>query len=232
MSELLKITNVTKKYHHFKALNNVSMTLESGKIIGLLGPNGSGKTTLIKIINGLLKDYEGEVLVDGKNVGIDSRKIISYLPDENYFQDWMYIKDVLSIFSDLYEDFDKENCLTLMNRFKLDKGMKIKEMSKGMKEKFQLSLVMSRKAKLYILDEPIAGVDPAAREVILDVILNNYEADALVLISTHLISDLETIFDDVVFLKDGEIVLHQSTEDLRLERKQSIDEAFREVFRC
>lgn len=190
------------------------------------------KTTLIKIINGLLKDYEGEVLVDGKNVGIDSRKIISYLPDENYFQDWMYIKDVLSIFSDLYEDFDKENCLTLMNRFKLDKGMKIKEMSKGMKEKFQLSLVMSRKAKLYILDEPIAGVDPAAREVILDVILNNYEEDALVLISTHLISDLETIFDDVVFLKDGEIVLHQSTEDLRLERKQSIDEAFREVFRC
>lgn len=232
MSELLKITNVTKKYHHFKALNNVSMTLESGKIIGLLGPNGSGKTTLIKIINGLLKDYEGEVLVDGKNVGIDSRKIISYLPDENYFQDWMYIKDVLSIFSDLYEDFDKENCLTLMNRFKLDKGMKIKEMSKGMKEKFQLSLVMSRKAKLYILDEPIAGVDPAAREVILDVILNNYEEDALVLISTHLISDLETVFDDVVFLKDGEIVLHQSTEDLRLERKQSIDEAFREVFRC
>ena len=232
MSELLKITNVTKKYHHFKALNNVSMTLESGKIIGLLGPNGSGKTTLIKIINGLLKDYEGEVLVDGKNVGIDSRKIISYLPDENYFQDWMYIKDVLSIFSDLYEDFDKENCLTLMNRFKLDKGMKIKEMSKGMKEKFQLSLVMSRKAKLYILDEPIAGVDPAAREVILDVILNNYEEDALVLISTHLISDLETIFDDVVFLKDGEIVLHQSTEDLGLERKQSIDEAFREVFRC
>ena len=232
MSELLKITNVTKKYHHFKALNNVSMTLESGKIIGLLGPNGSGKTTLIKIINGLLKDYEGEVLVDGKNVGLDSRKIISYLPDENYFQDWMYIKDVLSIFSDLYEDFDKENCLTLMNRFKLDKGMKIKEMSKGMKEKFQLSLVMSRKAKLYILDEPIAGVDPAAREVILDVILNNYEEDALVLISTHLISDLETIFDDVVFLKDGEIVLHQSTEDLRLERKQSIDEAFREVFRC
>ncbi len=232
MGELLKVTNVTKKYHHFKALNNVSMTLESGKIIGLLGPNGSGKTTLIKIINGLLKDYEGEVLVDGKNVGIDSRKIISYLPDENYFQDWMYIKDVLSIFSDLYEDFDKENCLTLMNRFKLDKGMKIKEMSKGMKEKFQLSLVMSRKAKLYILDEPIAGVDPAAREVILDVILNNYEEDALVLISTHLISDLETIFDDVVFLKDGEIVLHQSTEDLRLERKQSIDEAFREVFRC
>lgn len=232
MSELLKIKNVTKKYHRFKALDNVSLSLESGKIIGLLGPNGSGKTTLIKIINGLLKDYEGEIFVDGKEIGLDSRKIISYLPDENYFQDWMYIKDVLSIFSDLYDDFDQENCLKLMSRFKLDKKMKIKEMSKGMKEKFQLSLVMSRKAKLYILDEPIAGVDPAAREVILDVILNNYEEDALVLISTHLISDLETIFDDIVFLKDGKIVLHQSTEELRIERKQSIDEAFREVFRC
>lgn len=232
MSELLKVSNVTKKYHHFKALDNVSLTLQSGKIIGLLGPNGSGKTTLIKIVNGLLKDYTGEVLVDGKEIGVEARKIISYLPDENYFQDWMYVKDVLSIFSDLYEDFDQANCLGLMNRFKLDKAMKIKEMSKGMKEKFQLSLVMSRKAKLYILDEPIAGVDPAAREVILDVILNNYEEDALVLISTHLISDLETIFDDVIFLKDGEVVLHQSTEDLRIERKQSIDEAFREVFRC
>lgn len=232
MSELLKINNVTKKYHRFKALDNVSLSLESGKIIGLLGPNGSGKTTLIKIINGLLKDYEGEIFVDGKEIGLNSRKIISYLPDENYFQDWMYIKDVLNIFSDLYDDFDQENCLKLMSRFKLDKKMKIKEMSKGMKEKFQLSLVMSRKAKLYILDEPIAGVDPAAREVILDVILNNYEEDALVLISTHLISDLETIFDDIVFLKDGKIVLHQSTEELRIERKQSIDEAFREVFRC
>lgn len=232
MSELLKISNVSKKYSNLKALDNVSVTLESGKIIGLLGPNGSGKTTLIKIINGLLKEYDGEVLVDGKKIGVESRKIISYLPDENYFQDWMYVRDVLSIFSDLYEDFDQANCLNLMNRFKLDKAMKIKEMSKGMKEKFQLSLVMSRKAKLYILDEPIAGVDPAAREVILDVILNNYEEDALVLISTHLISDLETIFDDVIFLKEGSIVLHQSSEDLRMEKKQSIDEAFREVFRC
>lgn len=232
MSELLKISNVTKKYRHFKALDNVSLTLESGKIIGLLGPNGSGKTTLIKIINGLLKEYDGEVLVDGNKVGVDSRRLISYLPDESYFQDWMYAKDVLNIFSDLYDDFDLDNCLTLMNRFKLNKNMKVKEMSKGMKEKFQLSLVMSRKAKLYILDEPIAGVDPAAREVILDVILNNYEEDALVLISTHLISDLETIFDDIVFLKDGQVVLHQSTEAMRIERKQSIDEAFREVFRC
>lgn len=232
MNELLKINNVNKKYGHFKALDNVSLTLSRGKIIGLLGPNGSGKTTLIKIINGLLKEYDGEILVDGNKIGEKSRKIISYLPDENYFQDWMYVRDVLGIFSDLYEDFDKENCLSLMNRFNLDKNMKIKAMSKGMKEKFQLSLVMSRKAKIYILDEPIAGVDPAAREVILDVILNNYEKDSLVLISTHLISDLETIFDDVIFLKDGKVVLHQETEELRTQRKQSIDEAFREVFRC
>ena len=232
MEELLKIDNVSKKYGHFKALDNVSLTLSKGKIIGLLGPNGSGKTTLIKIINGLLKEYDGEILVDGNKIGEKSRKIISYLPDENYFQDWMYVRDVLGIFSDLYEDFDKENCLSLMNRFKLDKNMKIKAMSKAMKEKFQLSLVMSRKAKIYILDEPIAGVDPAAREVILDVILNNYEADSLVLISTHLISDLETIFDDVIFLKEGRVVLHQETEELRSQRKQSVDEAFREVFRC
>ncbi|WP_027090315.1 ABC transporter ATP-binding protein [Thomasclavelia saccharogumia] len=232
MEELLKIDNVSKKYEHFKALDNVSLTLSKGKIIGLLGPNGSGKTTLIKIINGLLKEYDGEILVDGNKIGEKSRKIISYLPDENYFQDWMYVRDVLGIFSDLYEDFDKENCLSLMNRFKLDKNMKIKAMSKGMKEKFQLSLVMSRKAKIYILDEPIAGVDPAAREVILDVILNNYETDSLVLISTHLISDLETIFDEVIFLKEGKVVLHQETEELRTQRKQSIDEAFREVFRC
>lgn len=232
MTTLLKISNVNKMYGRFKALDNVSLTLSKGKIIGLLGPNGSGKTTLIKIINGLLKEYNGEILVDGNKIGEKSRKIISYLPDENYFQDWMYIRDVLGIFSDLYEDFDKENCLTLMNRFNLDKNMKIKAMSKGMKEKFQLCLVMSRKAKIYILDEPIAGVDPAAREVILDVILNNYEEDSLVLISTHLISDLETIFDEVIFLKDGKIVLHQATEELRTQRKQSIDETFKEVFRC
>lgn len=232
MSELLKIDNVTKKYGRFKALDNVTLTLQSGKIVGLLGPNGSGKTTLIKIINGLLKDYQGNILVDGNPIGVESRKIISYLPDENYFQDWMYIKDVLNIFSDLYQDFQKDNCLELMKRFNLEPNMKIKSLSKGMKEKFQLCLVMSRKAKLYILDEPIAGVDPAAREVILDVILNNYDEDALVLISTHLISDLETILDEVVFLKEGKVVLHQETEQLRHERKQSIDEAFREVFRC
>ena len=232
MSEILRVNNVTKSYGRFQALDNVSLTLQSGKIIGLLGPNGSGKTTLIKIINGLLKDYQGQILVDGQKIGVHSRQVISYLPDDNYFQDWMYVKDVLNIFNDLYTDFDRENCLTLMKRFDLNPQMKIKAMSKGMKEKFQLCLVMSRKAKLYILDEPIAGVDPTSREVILDVILNNYDPDALVLISTHLISDLETIFDEVIFLKDGKIVLHQDSELLRQERKQSIDEIFREEFRC
>ena len=229
---LVSARSLTKTYQHITALNNINLEIGSGKIVGLLGPNGSGKTTLIKIINGLLKDYQGNILVDGNPIGVESRKIISYLPDENYFQDWMYIKDVLNIFSDLYQDFQKDNCLELMKRFNLEPNMKIKSLSKGMKEKFQLCLVMSRKAKLYILDEPIAGVDPAAREVILDVILNNYDEDALVLISTHLISDLETIFDEVVFLKEGKVVLHQETEQLRHERKQSIDEAFREVFRC
>lgn len=152
MQELLRINNVSKKYGHFKALDNVSLNLQAGRIIGLLGPNGSGKTTLIKIINGLLKEYDGQIQVNGEKIGESSRKIISYLPDENYFQDWMYVRDVLEIFSDLYSDFDSENCLSLMNRFKLDKNMKIKAMSKGMKEKFQLCLVMSRKAKIYILD--------------------------------------------------------------------------------
>ena len=208
MNNLLEIRGVTKKYGSFKALDNVSLNLSAGKIVGLLGPNGSGKTTLIKIINGLLKDFWGEILVAGNPIGVESRKVISYLPDENYFQDWMYVKDVLNIFNDLYQDFDQENCLTLMKRFDLNPDMKIKSMSKGMKEKFQLCLVM------------------------LDVILNNYQKDALVLISTHLISDLETIFDEVVFLKEGKVVLHQETEELRLQRKQSIDEAFREVFKC
>lgn len=231
-NELIVLDNVSKSYHRKQALKNVSLTLSSGKIVGLLGPNGSGKTTLIKILNGLLKEYQGDVKVAGRGVGKYSRSIISYLPDEPYFQDWMYAKDALRLFKDLYVDFDYQRCISLMDRFSLNENMKIKSMSKGMREKFQLSLVMSRKAKIYILDEPIAGVDPAAREVILDVILNNYEEDAIVLISTHLISDLETIFDEIVFIKEGEIVMHQDTESLRKEKGKSIDELFREVFRC
>lgn len=231
-TKLIEIKDLSKSYGKKKALNNITLSLTSGKIIGLLGPNGSGKTTLIKVLNCLLKDYTGGILVDGHPLGVHSKSIISYLPDEAYFQDWMKAKDVLNLFKDMYEDFDYENCIHLMEKFSLTSNMKIKSMSKGMKEKFQLSLVMSRNAKIYILDEPIAGVDPAAREVILDVILNNYSSDSLVLISTHLISDLETIFDEVVFIKEGKLVLHENTETLRMERHQSIDEIFREEFRC
>lgn len=231
-NELIKIDDLSMTYGKKIALTNISLSLKSGKIIGLLGPNGSGKTTLIKILNGLLKAYHGNVLVDGKPIGVHSREIISYLPDESYFLDWMHAKDALNMFRELYPDFQYTHCIELMTRFSLTPEMKIKSMSKGMKEKFQLCLVMSRKAKIYILDEPIAGVDPAAREVILDVILNNYAEDSLVIISTHLISDLETIFDEVVFIKEGKLIMHENTETLRNDRHMSIDELFREVFKC
>lgn len=231
-NELIKLEHVSMSYGKKRALDSVDLSLKSGKIIGLLGPNGSGKTTMIKILNGLLKHYDGYVRINGNPVGVHSRSAISYLPDESYFQSWMYARDALNMFRDLYQDFQYQHCVDLMQRFSLTPDMKIKSMSKGMKEKFQLCLVMSRQAKIYILDEPIAGVDPAAREVILDVILNNYAEDSLVLISTHLISDLETIFDEVVFIKDGRIVMHEETEAIRTNRGQSIDELFREVFRC
>lgn len=230
--ELIRIQGLTKKYGKNIALRNLNLSLYSGKIIGLLGPNGSGKTTLIKILNGLLQSYEGNVWVQGYQVGKESKTIISYLPDESYFQNWMKVKDGLNLFRDLYQDFDEGRCLQLLQRFQLDKNMQIKSMSKGMKEKFQLCLVMSRKAKIYILDEPIAGVDPAAREVIMDVILKNHDEDAMVLISTHLISDLESVFDEIVFLKEGEIVLQETADQVHDKYQKSIDELFREVFRC
>ena len=229
---LIEFKNLTKYYGSKLVLNQLNLSLKKGRIIGLLGPNGSGKTTMIKIINGLLKSYQGEVVIDGKKIGKETKQMISYLPDESYFQDWMKAKDALNLFKDLYKDFNYEHCIELMTSFNLTPDMKIKTMSKGMKEKFQLCLVMSRKAKIYVLDEPIAGVDPAAREVILDLILNNYDEDALVLISTHLISDLEQIFDEVVFIKDGKLILHENVETLRSERQMSVDELFREVFRC
>ena len=213
-------------------LKDINLNLTSGKIVGLLGPNGSGKTTLIKILNGLLKDYQGEVLVGGQPIGLHSKEIISYLPDEPYFENWMTTKDALHLFKDLYQDFDIEKALSLMERMNLEKNVRIKELSKGMKEKFQLALVMSRRAKIYILDEPIGGVDPAARDFILEIILNNYSEDAMVLISTHLISDIEKIFDEVIFIKNGSIVLHEDSETLRTQRQASIDQIFREEFKC
>lgn len=230
--ELIKISHCSKAYSKTIALKNLDLSLHAGQIIGLLGPNGSGKTTLIKILNGLLKDYSGSVLIDGHRPDAYTKGIISYLPDEHYFSDWMKASDALNMFNDLYKDFDIANAMILMKRLDLNPNMRIKSMSKGMKEKFQLCLVMSRNAKIYILDEPIGGVDPAARDVILDIILNNYAEDSLVLISTHLISDIEKIFDDVIFLKYGELALHQNSEQLREETGKSVDELFREVFKC
>lgn len=232
MDTLIEIHDLNKKYGKKQVLKDVNLTLKSGQIIGLLGPNGSGKTTLIKILNGLLKDYQGEISINQQPIGIHSKKIISYLPDEPYFENWMTTSDALNLFVDMYEDFDLNKALSLMERMDIEKKIKIKELSKGMKEKFQLILVMSRKAKIYILDEPLGGIDPAARELILDTILNNYAEDALVLLSTHLIADIEKIFDEVIFIKNGEIVLHENSEDLRSQRHTSVNEIFKEEFRC
>lgn len=232
MDTLIQIQKLSKYYGKKQVLNNIDLELTSGKIVGLLGPNGSGKTTLIKILNGLLKDYYGNILIDQQPLGVHSREIISYLPDEPYFESWMTTTDALNLFQDMYKDFDLDKALSLMERMNIEKKVKIKKLSKGMKEKFQLALVMSRKAKIYILDEPIGGVDPAARDFILDVIINNYAEDALVLMSTHLISDIEKVFDEVIFIKDGEIILHEDSEELRMKRQASIDQIFREEFKC
>lgn len=232
MSELIKIQDLNKKYGKKQVLKDVNLTLHGGQIVGLLGPNGSGKTTLIKVLNSLLKEYDGDVQIDQQAIGIHSKKIISYLPDEPYFENWMTTSDALNLFVDMYDDFDLNKALSLMERMDIEKKVKIKELSKGMKEKFQLILVMSRKAKIYILDEPLGGIDPAARELILDTILNNYAEDALVLLSTHLIADIEKIFDEVIFIKNGEIILHENSEDLRMKRQASINDIFKEEFKC
>lgn len=230
--ELVKITNLTKKYQSKEALSNVNLTLEAGHIIGLLGPNGSGKTTLMKILTGVIRDYDGAVSVGGKTIGPDTKALVSYLPDTSYFSHWMTPLDVISLFKDFYADFDEHKCREMLKRLGLNEKQKIKTMSKGMIEKFQLCLVMSRNAKLYVLDEPIGGVDPAARDYILDTILTNYNEDATIFMSTHLISDVERIFDTVIFLKEGEIVLEGNIDNIRAKEEKSIDELFREVFKC
>lgn len=231
-SKLITINNLTKKYGKTIAINDLTISLGSGKIVGLLGPNGSGKTTLIKILNGLLKDYKGEILIDDKKIGKETKKIISYLPDIDYIPNWMKANNVINMFIDMYQDFDVKKCYTILDRLNIVPTMKVSEMSKGTKEKLQLALVMSRKAKIYILDEPIGGVDPAARDLIMQVILDNYDPESLILFSTHLISDIEKIFDEVIFIKEGELVLYQESEKLRQDRHKSVDEVFREVFKC
>jgi len=229
--KLIKCENLSKYYGSKKAIDNISLTVEDNKIIGLLGPNGSGKTTLIKLINDLVKPSKGSISVKGMKPGVETKKIISYLPDKNYLDNNMKVTELINYFSDFYEDFDIEKANVLLEKLNINKNDKLKTMSKGTKEKVQLILVMSRKADLYILDEPIGGVDPAARDYILDTILNNFSKGSSIIISTHLIADIEKILDDVLFIKEGKIILSQSADEIRKEGK-SIDEKFREEFKC
>ncbi len=222
---------LTKDYGKMLALKGVSLNLTRGKIVGLLGPNGSGKTTLIKILSGLLTKTDGGVLVDGKEIGIETKAVISYLPERPYFSSWMRVEDCIKYFEDFYEDFSRETAEKMLLDLDIDKSKKLRTLSKGTKEKVQLVLVMSRKAKLYLLDEPIAGVDPAARDYILDTIISTYNKEATIVISTHLISDIEGVLDEYVFIKNGEIVEHGNAKEYVENNGQSLDEHFREVFK-
>jgi len=230
MSTVLEARGLAKNYFTKKALKDVDITLEKGKILGFLGPNGSGKTTFIKIVAGILRQSSGEIFIEGTKPGVKTKAMVSYLPDKNYLFKWMKIKDAVEFFKDFYEDFDEKRCKELLEFMNLEEESKVTSLSKGMMEKLNLTLVLSRKAKLYILDEPLAGVDPVAREKILDAIIQNYNEDSSMIITTHLVKDIERIFDDVAFIKDGEIMLSGNAEDLRLEKGKSIDEIFREVF--
>lgn len=232
MSTLVTCKELTKAYGKMTALNRVSLEIESGHIIGLLGPNGSGKTTFIKLLNGLLTPTSGELYIKKLPVGIESKKIISYLPDQTYLNMNNTVKEVMDYFGAFYADFESERAYKMLESLQIDPKARLKTMSKGTKEKVQLILVMSRRAELYVLDEPIAGVDPATRDYILHTILTNYEPDASVLISTHLISDIENILDQVIFLKEGQVCLQASVDDIRMQHQKSIDALFREVFKC
>ena len=229
---LLEFSNITKKYGSKVALDNVSFNLEPGKIIGLLGPNGSGKSTILKLVNGLLQPTDGEIKIMGNPPGIMSKSIISYLPERTYLNEWMKISDLINFFADFYINFDINKANEMVIALKLDPNHKLKTLSKGNKEKVQLILVMSRKAKLYLLDEPIGGVDPATRDFILDTIISNYLSDATLMISTHLISDIERIFDEVILINQGTIYKHDSVDNIRQQTGKSVDQLFREVFKC
>ena len=230
--ELVKCNNLCKKFDNKQILNNINLSIPKGKIVGLLGKNGMGKTTLIKLINDLLTPTSGEILINGEKPGINSKKIISYLPERTYLDKSMKVSQIITFFDEFYDNFNKEKAIKLLKDLDLDINSKISKMSKGMQEKLQLILVMSREAKLYILDEPLGGVDPATRDYILDTILSNFSEDASVIISTHIISDIEKILDDVIFIDKGEIVLTSSADELRKKENASIDEIFRRCFKC
>lgn len=230
--ELLECKNLCKNYDEKQVLKDVNLKVSRGKIIGLLGKNGTGKTTLIKLINDLLTPTSGEVLIEGKKPGVESKEIIAYLPERTYLDKGMTVKEAIKYFKEFYKSFDETKAYKLLKDLDLDENTKISKMSKGMQEKLQLILVMSRDAKLYILDEPLGGVDPATRDYILDTILSNFSEGASVIISTHLISDIERILDEVIFIDKGKIVLTSSADELRNKENASIDEIFRRYFKC
>lgn len=232
MSVILQCKNLSKTFSNLTALNDASFTINRGRIVGLLGPNGSGKTTLIKLINGLLVPSSGSLEINGINPGIETKKIVSYLPERSYLPDWMKVSETIDFFDDFYDDFDKKKAYEMLDKLKLEPDRRMKALSKGTKEKVQLILVMSRNADLYCLDEPIGGVDPAARDYILNTIISNYNETSTVLISTHLISDVENILDDFIFINEGQITMQAVVDDIRHKEGKSIDSLFREVFKC
>ena len=232
MNELLTCTGLIKQYGSKTALDNLNLTLPRGRIIGLLVPNGSGKTTLIKLINGLLSPSAGHIYINGVEPSPETKKVVSYLPERTYFNSWMKVSDILDFFCDFYTDFRRNRAEDMLQRLDIDPTARLSTMSKGTKEKVQLIMVMSRDADLYCLDEPIGGVDPAARDYILQTIISNYSENASVLISTHLISDIENVLDDVIFIQNGHIRLHTSVDAIREQEGKSVDALFREVFRC
>ena len=230
--KLLEVKDISKSFEQKEVLKNISFNIEQGKIVGLLGKNGAGKTTLIKLLNDLLTPTTGEILIKGNKVGVESKKIISYLPERTYLNKQMKVREILSYFKDFYEDFDVDKAKRLLKDLDLDINQSLTKMSKGMQEKVQLVLVMSREADLYILDEPLGGVDPATRDYILDTILSNFNENSSIIISTHLISDIERILDEVIFIDKGKLVLQSDADKLRNKEKSSIDEIFRRMFKC
>ena len=232
MDVLVECKGLKKSYGKIPVIKELNLSLERGRIIGILGPNGSGKTTLIKILAGILNKNDGEVTISGKSIGIETKKIVSYLPERTYFSPNMRVKDTINFFEDFYEDFRTDRAREMLAALRIEENARIRALSKGTREKVQLILVMSRDASLYILDEPIAGVDPAARDYILRTIITNYNENATVLISTHLITDIENILDEVIFMKEGRLLLQTSVEEIREEKGKSVDAYFREVFAC
>lgn len=231
-NNLVEITGLSKRYGNRPALENITLTLPRGRIVGLLGPNGAGKTTLMKILTGVMQSYAGRVLINGHPVGVETKSVVSYLPDRTYLSPWMRVKDAVDVFADFYSDFDRVKAKEMLTRLHIETGDRVTRLSKGNYEKVQLVIVMSRNAALYVLDEPLGGVDPASRDVIIDTILTNYSENSSVLISTHLIQDVERVFDSVVILRDRQVFLNEEVDSIRQKYGKSVDELFREVFKC